>query len=99
MSSGFLVYALAGIAGLTSLTVQALKKLLDEKGAKYSSNLLAVVVAVILTAAVSWGYVIYNSVTVTPQVCITMIALMYLSFLSATVGFDKVKQLIEQLKA
>ena len=28
-----------------------------------------------------------------------MIALMYLSFLSATVGFDKVKQLIEQLKA
>ena len=99
MSSEFLLYALAGIAGLTSLTVQALKKLLDEKGAKYSSNLLAVIVSVILTAAISWGYVIYNAVMVTPQVIITMIALMYLSFLSATVGFDKIKQLVNQLKA
>lgn len=99
MSSEFLIYALAGIAGLTSLTVQALKKLLDEKEAKYSSNLLAVIVSVILTAAVSWGYVIYNAVEVTPQVVITMVALMYLSFLSATVGFDKIKQLVDQLKA
>lgn len=99
MSSEFLLYALAGIAGLTSLTVQALKKLLDEKGAKYSSNLLAVIVSVILTAAISWGYVIYNAVEVTPQVVITMVALMYLSFLSATVGFDKIKQLVDQLKA
>lgn len=99
MSSEFLIYALAGIAGLTSLTVQAMKKLLDEKGAKYSSNLLAVIVSVILTAAVSWGYVIYNAVEVTPQVVITMVALMYLSFLSATVGFDKIKQLVDQLKA
>lgn len=98
MSSEFLLYALAGIAGLTSLTVQALKKLLDEKEVKYSSNLLAVVASVILTAAVSWGYVIYNAVKVTPQVVITMMALMYLSFLSATVGFDKIKQLVNQLK-
>ena len=99
MSSEFLLYALAGIAGLTSLTVQALKKLLDEKEVKYSSNLLAVVASVILTAAVSWGYVIYNAVEVTPQVVVTMMALMYLSFLSATVGFDKIKQLVNQLKA
>lgn len=94
----FVLYALAGIAGLTSLTVQALKKLLDEKEVKYSSNLLAVIVSVVLTAAVSVGYIIYNSIAVTPQVVITAIALMYLSFLSATVGFDKVKQLIEQMR-
>ena len=33
----FVLYALAGIAGLTSLTVQALKKLLDEKDVSYLS--------------------------------------------------------------
>lgn len=94
----FLLNALVGIAGLTSLTVQALKKLLDEKGVKYSSNLLAVIVSVILTAAISTGYIIYNSIAVTPQVVLTAIELIYLSFLSATVGFDKIKQLFEQLK-
>jgi len=97
MNSGLLLSALAGISVLTSLTVQALKKILDEKGVTYSSNILAVVVAIVLTLAISIGYVVYTSVAVTPQVVVTIIALMFLSFLTATVGYDKVVQALKQL--
>lgn len=97
MSSGFLISALAIISGLTSLTVEAIKKLLGDR--KYSSNLLAAIVAVILTVAVSAGYMIYFDMALTPQIAVIVVAMTFLSFLASTVGFDKIKQLIEQLGA
>ena len=97
MSSQFLLSALAIISVLTSLTVEAIKKILDEKHKEYSSNLLAVIVAAVLTFAISVGYVLYYGIPWTIQTAITMIALVFLSFLSATVGYDKIKQLLEQL--
>lgn len=97
MSSQFLLSALAIISVLTSLTVEAIKKILDEKHKEYSSNLLAVIVAAVLTLAISVGYVLYYGIPWTIQTAITMIALIFLSFLSATVGYDKIKQLLEQL--
>lgn len=98
MNGEFLIKALFLISALTSLTVEAIKKLLNGKEIKYSSNLIAAIVAVVLTVAISIGYIIYESIAVTPQIVITIIALTYLSFLASTVGFDKVKQLINQLK-
>ena len=95
MNSGFLISALAVISVLTSLTVEALKKLLGDK--KYSSNLLAAIVSVVLSVAVSAGYLIYTGTAFTAQIAVIIVALVFLSFLSATVGFDKIKQLIEQL--
>lgn len=97
MSSGFLISALAIISGMTALTVEAIKKLLGER--KYSANLLAAIVAVILTVAISAGYLVYYSISVTPQIIVIIIALVFLSFLASTVGFDKVKQLFSQLKS
>ena len=99
MNSEFLLSALALIAALTSLTVEALKKLLDEKEIKYSANLLAVIVSAILTVAICVGYVLYFGIPFTIQIVIIIVALVYLSFLAATVGFDKVKQLFTQLKS
>jgi membrane-bound acyltransferase YfiQ involved in biofilm formation len=66
---------------------------------KYSSNLLAAIVAVILTVAVSAGYMIYFDMALTPQIAVIVVAMTFLSFLASTVGFDKIKQLIEQLGA
>ena len=97
MSNEFLIEALAIIAGLTSLTVQAIKKILDEKEIQYSSNLLAVIVSTVLTVGVSMAHVIYFSIPFSPQLVVIVIALTYLSFLTATVGFDKVRQLIQQM--
>lgn len=98
MNSGFLISVLALIAALTSLTVEGLKKILDEKGMTYSSNLLAVIVSAVLTIAMCVGYVLYSGNPFTIQTVIIMIALVFLSFLSATVGYDKVRQLLEQFK-
>lgn len=95
MDNGFLAAALTIIAVLTSLTVEAIKKLLGER--KYSANLLAAIVAVVLTIAVSAGYLIYYSIALTPQIVVVIIALVFLSFLVSMVGYDKVIQMIHQL--
>lgn len=95
MNNGFLISALAIISALTTLTVEGLKKLIGEKIKSY--NLLAVIVAVVITLALSAGYIIYTATAITPQIIIEVIALVFLAFLSATTSFDKVKQLIEQL--
>lgn len=97
MNNGFLLSALALISVLTSLTVEAIKKILNEKKVEYSSNLLAVIVSTILTVALCVGYTLYFGEPFTIQKVIIMIALTFLSFLSATVGYDKVKMLLEQL--
>lgn len=95
---GIMITGIAVISILTTLTVEALKKTFDEADIKYSSNILAAVVAVILSVTVSAGYIIFNDIEWTAQVVITIIAMAFLSFLGATVGWDKVMQAIEQIK-
>lgn len=97
MSSGFLASAIAIISALTTLTVEGIKKILDEKQIHYSSNVLAIIVALVLTVVGSILYIIYFNIAVTAQVVVIIICLVFLSFLVATVGYDKVKQLLEQL--
>lgn len=94
MSGEFLISALAIISVLTSLTVEAIKKLLGDR--KYSANLLAAIVAVVLTIVVCVGYMVYYSTPVSPQAVVIIIALVFLSFLASTVGYDKVVQTIKQ---
>ncbi len=97
MSSEFIISALAIISILTSLTVEAIKKVLNEKEIEYSSNLLAIIVSIVLTIATCVLYVLYFSIPFTVQTAVVMIALTFLSFLSSTVGYDKVLQLIKQI--
>ena len=70
----------------------------DESGIKYSANVLAAVVAVLLSIVVSGMRIIYLGTPITPQVIVTILALAFLSFLGATVGWDKVVQAIAQIK-
>lgn len=98
MNMSFFTTALLFVSIATSLTVEGLKKLFDEKGFKYSSNLLAVVISIVLAIAVSAGYMIMNDVTLTAKIGVEIVGLMYMSFLTATVGYDKVVQMFGQLK-
>lgn len=98
MNMTFLMAALVGISVFTSLTTQALKKILDEVGIKYSSNIMAVVVAIVLTIATSACYLVYTGTALTAQVVVEVVALTFLAFLVATVGYDKVVQAIKQIK-
>ena len=95
MNTTLLISALAVISALTSLTVEGIKKLV---GDKYSYNVMAVIVALVLTVIGSVLYIVYYAIPITAQVIVIIIALTYLAFLSATCGFDKIKQLLEQLR-
>lgn len=99
MNHEFIFSVLAIISALTTLTVEGIKKILNEKEINYSANILAVIVSAVLTLALCIGYVLYNGIGFSIQMVITMIALVYLSFLVATVGFDKIKQAADQLRA
>ncbi len=95
MNSGFLISALAIISVLASLTVEALKKLFGDAISSY--NLLAAIVSVVLTIAVSIGYLVYTGTIFTAQIAVIIVALTFLSFLASTVGYDKVVQMIKQI--
>lgn len=93
-----IVTALALVSVLTSLTVEGIKKLLNESGKPYKANLLAAIVAIVLSLACIIAYTLYYSKPFTVQTAVMMVAFSFLSWLASMVGFDKVKQLIEQWK-
>ncbi len=79
---------------LTTLTVEAIKKLME--GKPYNANLLAAIVATVLSIFTAIFYVMYNAVSVSIQVILATIAFAFFSWLASMVGFDKIKQLIQQ---
>lgn len=98
MSISYITTAILAVALITNLTVEGLKKLLDETTIKYSSNVLAAIVSVVIALAISVMYMIMQGVIFTPKIGVQIVAIMYLSFLASTVGYDKVIQMLEQLK-
>lgn len=94
----FLTTALLIVSILTNFTVEGIKKLLEGTKIKYSSNILAAVCAVILAFLVSGGYLIMNDLSFSLKTGIDIIILMYLSFLTSTIGYDKAVQMIKQLQ-
>lgn len=87
------------VSVLTGLVTEGIKKLLDEAKKPYRSNLLAGVVAVILSIAVDTGYMILTETLMNEKMAVILIALVLLSWLCAMVGYDKVIQAISQFKA
>ena len=92
MTMEFLIVALFAVSLLTNLTVEGIKKLLDKKSVDYSSNVMAAVTAVVISVALSAGYLIYTETMLNAKIGVELIALAYLSFLVATNGYDKVIQ-------
>ena len=86
---------LTACAVMTGLVTEALKKMLGDK--KYSTNVLAAVVSIVIAGLICTGYIILTDTILTPKTWVYIIALVILSWLCAMVGFDKVKQTINQL--
>lgn len=82
----------------TSLATEAIKKILTENGKSYSANTLAGIVALVLSTALGVCYVLVNNGEFTTQIIICIIALVFISWLCAMVGYDKVIQAISQFK-
>ena len=94
----FLTTALLIVSVVTNLTVEGIKKLLDGTTIKYSSNVLAAVSSVIIACAVCVIYIIMNDIVFSLKVGVEIAILMYLGFLTSTVGYDKVVQMIKQIQ-
>lgn len=99
MSIVFPATTLLLISVITNLTVEGIKALLNKTETKYSSNVLAVMVSVVVALAVCGIYLIMNDIAFTMKVGVQMVVIVYGSFLVATVGYDKVIQMLKQIKA
>lgn len=83
---------------LTGLATEAVKQVLVEINVSYKANTLAGIIALILSVGIGVGYVILNNLEFTSQIIICIIAQMFMSWLCAMVGYDKVIQAISQFK-
>lgn len=86
------------ISTLTGLTTEAVKVMLTENNRQCRSNTLAGVISLILSTAIGVAYVLVQGGSFTTQVIIYIIALVFISWLCAMVGYDKVIQAISQFK-
>lgn len=78
---------------MTSLITEAIKRTVKTD----KPNIVALVVSVITGVGVPIGYLILNSLPITPQDIVYIVAMVVLTWLCATLGYDKVVQAIEQL--
>ncbi|MBQ8829689.1 MAG: hypothetical protein IJ022_06320 [Burkholderiaceae bacterium] len=83
---------------LTGLVTEAVKNVFAEHNIKYRANTLAGIIALILSAAIGSGYIIMAGITFTAQIAVCLIAQVFMSWLCAMVGYDKVVQAISQFK-
>lgn len=91
----FLIMLLA-CSILTTLTVEAIKKMFTNGEAR-KANIIAAIVAIVLAIVIGVGYAIIFTVVVNIQYVAFIIALCFLSWLCAMVGYDKVIQAITQI--
>lgn len=98
MTLTLFVTLLVVLAVCVSLITEAVKKFLDDAGVKYSSNVVVLIVAVIVGAGGTALMYLFLGITFTPPniVCIVLMAVAV--WVGAMVGYDKVVQMIEQLK-
>lgn len=89
---------LIGVSVFTALVTEAIKKIMDEVGKSYKSNILAGVVSVALSVLAGAGYMVMVEDQINAKMAVILIALVLLSWLCAMVGYDKVMQAITQIK-
>lgn len=83
---------------LTGLSTEAVKKIMVEYNVNYRANTLAGLVSLVLSAAIGIGYIFIINISFTTQVVVYLIALIFMSWLCAMVGYDKVIQTISQFE-
>lgn len=92
ISSGSFILLLCSV--LTSLIVEAIKKLANVK----SPNIVAAIVSVAVGIAVSVGYILLNRIGFTVDSVLYIIGIVCLSWLVSMLGYDKVIQSLMQLR-
>lgn len=92
------LFGLLITSAVTGLATEAMKKLLTEHNVNYHANTLAGIVSLIVSTAIGSGYILIVNLEFTIQIIICLIAQIFMSWLCAMVGYDKVIQTISQFK-
>lgn len=82
-----------------SLFTEAVKKFLDEAGVKYSSNLVVLILSIIVGAGGTALMYVFLGIAFTTANVLCMILMALAVWVGAMVGYDKVLQMIEQVKS
>ena len=99
MNVGVFLTMLMIASVFTGLFTEAVKIVLDATEMKFpSSNVLAGMVAVVLSVLICVAYSTLYTVPLTGQTMVYYVALVLLGWLSAMVGYDKVIQAITQIQ-
>jgi len=83
---------------VTGLATEGVKRCLNEKKVKYHANILTGIVSVVVSAIIGVGYVAISGNGFTAQTITGIVGLSFASWLCSMIGYDKVKQAIEQIK-
>lgn len=84
-------------ATMSGLVTEAVKKTFPKFDEKVGSTILAAICSVIVALGMCTLYIIFAGVTLTAQGIATIVVFVILSWIGATVGYDKVRQAIESL--
>lgn len=99
MSTGVFLTLLMIVSVFTGLFTEAVKVVLDGMGKKFpSSNVLAGIVAVVLSVLICVAFSTLYEIPFTDKAAVYYAALVLLGWLSAMVGYDKVIQAFTQIQ-
>jgi ABC-type iron transport system FetAB permease component len=85
-------FLLAVCAALTSAITEGIKKMTNVT----KPTLVAAIVAVVVGALVPAGYYLVKHIAFTSADAVYLVGMVVFTWLSSTIGYDKVKQIIEQ---
>ena len=97
MTTDVFLFLLTVVSILTGLTVEAFKHIFNELKVKYSANVLAGIVSIVLSITVGVLYTIVIDGVILSNLICYLIALVFLSWLCAMLGYDKVVQAVNQI--
>lgn len=97
MTVTMFIMLLTAFSTLTGLCTQGLKKLLDEQGVAYASNLLACIVGLIVGVCGTAAYYIIDKIQFNAVNVVCMVLMGVASAVGAMVGYDKLMQMLKQL--
>lgn len=84
-------------AAITSLVTEGVKKLLDDAKVIYASNILVLIVALIVGCGATALYYVNYQVPFNALNSVYLALMGVANWLGAMLGYDKVKQAIEQI--
>ena len=98
MSFEIFLFLLAAFSIITSLFVEATKKLLNSSKVNYASNILVLCISALVGGFGTAFFYVWNDIAFTSTNIICIFLMVCANWLVSMLGYDKVVQAITQLK-